>query len=110
MNTQDRQRMARMGSFALVLALGTAACTREEARNSAREAKEGMNEVAAKVKEGAQNLKEELPSANEVKAEVKETGQEVGAALKAAGHEVKQSALELREGVREGVRDADKKP
>ncbi|HET8935963.1 MAG TPA: hypothetical protein VFN67_21100 [Polyangiales bacterium] len=113
MITQGKHSLARFGVCAFVLALAgtsSSACTREEARNSAREAKEGVNHVAAKVKQGAENIKEELPSAAEVKAEVKETGNEVSAALKSAGHEVKQSALELRDGVREGVRDADEKP
>jgi hypothetical protein len=86
-------------------AASTAACTREEARESAQEAKEGVRAAAEKVKEGAREIKEELPPAHEVKEDVKATAKEVGAAMKAVGHEIKEGALEVREEIREGVRE-----
>jgi hypothetical protein len=106
-NLSNHQWSKRCQVSVLLLGLlgsSASACTREEARDSAQDIKQGVHEVGNKVKAGAEDLKHEMP---EVKQQVKAAANEAGDALKAAGHEVKQTALEARQKVREGIHDTE---
>ena len=108
MSTQKNlphRQLSKVGLLLLgLLGSGAAGCTREDARASERDLKQGAHEIGNKVKAGAEDLKHEMP---EVKQQVKAAANEAGDALKEAGHEIKQTALEARQKVREGIHDTE---